>query len=443
MNEDRPQTKIAFYRVRMMLAQMVLVPVAASSMLLLPLQFGSGIVAVLYGAVIWREQRLGVTSPISYALLFICLVVLGSQTLFKMEEYAPYVPSFFFSILFITGATLALLGRPATVFYGDAQSLIELHWRTSLAWVAVYALGLALGLILLASPQWYWLIPLVPLCGVAITMWLQYVDMGPAWRRSKSFQLGHYIFEQLPSTRDGLRAFYEHFIRESMTSIHQGIRPGQDSHKELVALKMELDTTAWPSTLFFAAYADGEIIGTISCVLKTPAVSLGFENRHTDRQFNLANLEKFGKILEIGRLSISPKHRFGQDVIQGLMRCVIEYALETDAIFLVAHSYVSGLPIFQKIGFQMVTDKVSYQVGLGTAGYPLVFNLARRVLCEPQESVSNRVSNILSPYLTERYFKRQTLYSLFTKQSAWTLCNDEIIQLILSASPFSSRPLET
>lgn len=437
MSDISSRPIVTFYRVRMMLAQMVMVVLATAFMLFLPLQISAGGLTLIYGAMIWGERHLGVTSPISIALLFASLAIFASQTLFGMEEYALYVSPFFFGVLFAVSAILLLARRPATLFYGGAQGVIELHWRTSSVWVVVYALGLGLGLVLPYYPEGYWLMPLLPLAGVGITLWLQFVDMGAAWRRPRSFNQGNYRLEQLPSTREGLRGFYEHFIREAMPSIRQGSRQEHDAYEDLVALKMESDAGSWSRILFFAAYADGEMIGTISCMLKTSSGTLGFETGHSN-PLSLTKLQKYGKVIEVGRFSIAPKHRFGQDVIQGLMRCAIEYAFETDAAFLVAQSYLSAFPIYQKIGFQKVDDRVSHQLGLGVAIYPVFFNLARRVTCESPAGVTNRLSSVLSPYRAERYFKRQSLRSLFVRKPAWALSDREIAQLILSAP--SSAP---
>jgi hypothetical protein len=305
--------------------------------------------------------------------------------------------------------------------------------------VLCYCIGIAVSAFIIFYPQYFWLLPLVPIVGVCVTLWLQLVDMGPAWRRPKAFTFGQFEFCQLSQKDNALIPFYEHFIREALPSIRQGIRPGDDSFDALVKLKMECDQGSWGETLFFTASVDGEVIGTISCMLKTSSNSLGFESGHS-RQLDLTALRRFGKVVEVGRFSISPKHRFGQDVIQGLLRCAVEYAFETDAAFLVSQSYLSACPIYQKIGFRKLDETISYQKVLGVAIYPMVFNLARRVVCESHSEVTNRLSDVLSPYRGERYFKRKSIAAMFRQMPAWAL-TDEKIAALISESPQSRSDL--
>lgn len=429
----------AYYRVRLMLVQMMMVVLAPAVMLLLPVQVSSGVLCLSYVVIMWREHRWGVFSPVTGTLLGASLSIFLSYAFLDLSPYEPYVPTYFFGALLLVAAGCLLRGRPATSCYGAAQGSRVLHWRTSSLWAAVYGAGVVLSLVIARDPSWFWVLPLVPVAGMIGTLWLQLVDMGPAWRRPKTFTLGGYRFEQLPSTHESLQSFYEHFIREALPSIRQGIRSERDSYEDLVSLKMAIDKPSWGQTLFFAALVDGEIVGTISCLLRTSRNTLGFETGHSS-PLDLSRLRKFGKVIEVGRFSISPKHRFGQDVIQGLLRCAVEYAFETDAVFLVSQSYLSAVPIYHKIGFRQISDSVSHQLELGVAISPMVFNLARRVVCESQAHVTNRLSDVLSPYRGERYFKRMSIRSLWQRTPAWSI-SDQAIAGAIAAAPSNASSL--
>jgi hypothetical protein len=419
----------AYARVRMMLVQMGMVVLTMFVMLLIPMPYSLALLSLLYWAVVALERRMGVISPISHALLLACLVLFLAHVSFETESWEPYVPGILFSVLALVGGVCLLRRCPATLCYGGQHGALALHWRTSSLWFGIYCLGMFFSGLIVHHPQFFWILPLLPLTGVCCTLWLQLVDMGRAWRRPTQFSLGSFTFTQLQPVQGELQPFYEHFIREALPSIRQGIRPGDDTFESLVKLKIECDQPTWGETLFFTAVAEGEVIGTISCMLKTDTNSLGFETGHT-HLLKLDSLRSFGKVIEVGRFSISPKHRFGQDVIQGLLRCAVEYAFETDAAFLVSQSYLTACPIYQKIGFIKVNEQISHQKVLGVAIYPMVFNLARRVICESHAEVTNRLSNVLSPYRGERYFKRLSITSLFRRTPVWALDDDEVISMI-------------
>ncbi len=345
--------------------------------------------------------------------------------------YGIYVPAAYFGLLFAVGAACMLRGHPASLYYSGGYGCMPLHWRTSGAWVLVAAAGLTAGLLLPLRPGLFWLLPALSVAGVLATLWLQLVNMGVARRRQQGFCFGGFRFEEVPPLREALVPFYSHYVREATHSLKQGRNARSVSFQELLQLKMDSDASSWPRIRFFVAREGEEIVGTISCTMKTGGVPLGVESA-VDAPISLAHLEAYGRVMQVARFTINARYRFRQEVFRGLLRSVIEYALENDVAFLVTQAYESVGPIYSKIGFCKIRQQVVHVNDTGAPVVLMAFNLAKRVVCDSvQTDASFRLEGALSPYLSERYFKRQSLRSLFVSRPAWAIPDDALPQLCL------------
>jgi predicted GNAT family N-acyltransferase len=433
-NQQKLRPTESFYRVRLLFLQLATMVLATAIMYLLPLSVSFYFLVLLYGFVICTERRFKVWSPISLALFMVSIALCVGQSTLDEAGYEIYSPVILFGILFLVGAALLMLGRPATSFYGGELGLPELHWKTSMLWVGLYASAGFAGWMMVRYPFFYWLLPALMLAGAVVTLKWQLFDMGSAWRRSVFFTLGRYQFVQIANDSPQLLLFYEHFVREAMPAIKAGIGPKNLSCEQLVDLKMAEDAAGLNQTTFFLAFQDTKVVGTISCMTDGASKRLSFENGHSS-PIDLQQLRNYGRVVEIGRFSISKDHRLGQDVIQGLMRCAVEFSLEKDASFLVTQSYLAARPIYRKIGFQALDEKIVHQRGIGTAVQLLFFNLTRRLICDDElKPVAGKLQSILSPYLAERYFKRQALRALFYPRQAWQLSDSALSALVMQAA---------
>ena len=422
---------VPYFRAQLLLVQMATVAVATLTMYLLPFFLGTGLLTALYGAIVWLEHRRGVYSPISLALLLLSATLLLNHGTLEQSGYAIYAPVMFFGVLFVVGGALLLLRRPATTFHGGKFGLSALHWRTSALWVGIYAICAGMSWVVAGHhPELFWMPPLLAIGGVALTLRLQLVDMGAAWRRPRSFTRGEFSFHQVPSDREHLLPFYRHFVREAMPAVRLGVGPRDESFERVLDIKMANDEPGWPGVAFFMAYRGETVVGTISCVADRSGRDLPFEKEHSS-PISLTRLRDYGRVVEVGRFSIAKDHRCGQDVIQGLFRCATEYALEHDAAFLVAQSYQAALPIYRKIGFTALSDQVVHQNGIGVGVVLAAFNLARRAICEVDaQQLAERMRGNMNAYLAERYVKRQALRGVFRQAQAWRLSDADLLDLV-------------
>jgi len=424
----------SFFRVRLLYLQLVAMVISTAAMYLLPLSLSSTFLISLYAAIVWIEYRHDVCSPISFTLLTMSIVLFFGHNFLERAGYEAYSPVILFGCLFLVGSTLLIIGRPATSFYGGKNSLRALHRKTSLLWDILYALAIIAGLATLRYPIWFWVIPGLMLAGALVTLRLQLFSMGSAWRRPGSFTLGSYRFDQIPKDRAHLLAFYKHWVLEVLPSIRAGVGPKKKSYDQFVDLKMAEDSGTWNRTTFFLAYHGDEVVGTICCVVDCSSMPLPVETGHSE-PIDLQQVRGYGKVVEVSRFSISKDHRFGQDLIQGLLCCVVEFSFEMDAAFLIIQSHLSALPIYRKIGFHALSEKIVYQNAIGAAVQLLGFNLARRVICGDKTQIIGKLQGILTPYLCERYLKRQAFRSLFRKKQAWRLSDEELSTLTLHVTP--------
>lgn len=428
----------SFYRVRLLFLQLVTIVLATATLYLLPASISFYVLIFLYGVVVWSERQYQVWSPISLTLLTMSIVLNMAQGTLEEAGYEIYSPLILFGSLFLVGATLMLMGRPASSFYGSRMGMPALHRKTSLLWVVLYASAGLAAWLGARYPSLFLVLPALMLTGAVITLKWQLVDMGAAWRRPVVFHLGRYRFEQIANDSLQISLFYQHFVREAMPAIKAGNGPKNLSYEQFVDLKMSEDAAGFKRTTFFLAFQDEKVVGTISCMTSGPSQALSFESGHSS-PIDLQRIREYGKVIEIGRFSISKDHRLGQDVIQGLMRCAIDFSIEEEASFLVTQSYLTALPIYRKIGFQALDGKIVHQKAVGVAVQLLIFNLGRRLICDVEvKPVVGKLEHILTPYLAERYFKRQALRSLFYSRQAWQLSDSALSDLVMQAAPQGS-----
>lgn len=434
LKDQQHRPSLSFYRVRLLFLQLLAMVLATAVMYLLPLSLSFYFLIFLYGCVVWCERRYQVWSPVSLSLLTLSIALCLGQGVLEEAGVEIYTPVILFGSLFLVGATLAVLGRPATSFYGGELGLPALHWKTSLLWVALYASAGLAGWMTARYPVFFWATPALLLAGAMLTLKWQLFDMGSAWRRPVSFHLGRYRFQQIANDSSQLAQFYQHFVREAMPAIKAGNGPKNLNLEQLVELKMAEDADGLKRTTFFLAFQDNKVVGTISCMTDGPSQALSFESGHS-APIDLQSIRGYGKVIEIGRFSISKEHRLGQDVIKGLMRCAIEFSLDKDASFLVTQSYPSVRSIYRKLGFQALDEKIVHQKAVGAAVQLLIFNLARRLICDDDfKTIAGNIQSILTPYLAERFFKRQAWRSLFLNKQAWQLSDVALSALVIQAA---------
>lgn len=419
-----------FFRVQLLLVQMAAIVAVTSMMYVLPFSLSIVLLVMIYGGIVTMELWRGVRSPVSITLLFISIVFLGLGRVFTDELLQTIFPVVLFFSLCAVSAGFLAAGRPVTSFYGSKDAFLTLHWRTSALWLVVYAASLLGAWISLSSPALFWLVPCVSGVGVALTFWWQLVDMGPAWRRARCFYVGNYRFEQVTANQQNLLPFYRHFLREALPAVRQGTDDPTLSGEALLERAMTLYADSWHKATFFLAWQDNEVVGTIYCVAGNH-LPLGFEDAYAP-PFSLQTLRQYGRVVDINFFSIAKQHRFGQDLIQGLLRCAIEFAMENDACFLITQAYESALPVYKKIGFITLSDQI-VQTRLGVPAALIGYNLARRAVCKTeQQEVSSKLQEVMSPYVMERYFKRQVIRTLLGRKQAWQLSDQDMLRLLWS-----------
>lgn len=422
-----------FYSVRVMMAQMLVVMLVAFSMFWLPLSESSVLLVVLYGVLLLAERRMSIRSPQTLGIFLLSTSLLLLERTVGLGVYEIYMPAAYFGMLFLIGMVCMVRGHPLSLYYSYGNGLLPLHWWTSGVWVSIYAVGLTVGLLLPLNPGLFLLVPALPVAGAVLTLWLQLVSMGPLWRRPKTMHLGAFRFEEVPPHPAALKPFYTHFVREATHTMRQAEEMQGLSLEQMVEAKMQSDAPVWPGTRFFAAYEGEEMVGTVSCGLKSSKVALGVETTVHD-PLSLDQLQQYGGIVEIGRFSICSRHRLQRELIQGLFRCSIEFALERDIAFLVIQAFPPVVSIYSKIGFQKISGEMIRQRGVGTRVMLMVYNLAKVAVCGLQDAREDFRRDTTKSYFGERYFKRQSLLSLFRSKPAWAIPDNALSQLCRSES---------
>lgn len=419
-------------RARLFLVNMAAAAVMITVAHLLRIGLSAPALAFGYGLLIVAERRQGVLSPLSVALALTGVALMATAPLLEPQGWDLLAPMAVFGVLFAVGVTCLALGRPMTTFIASAGlGTPALHWMTSGLWTAVYGLGLLFAWLTPTRPLLLFAAPLLIWLAVAATLYLHLVDMGPAFRRPRSFTGGRFRWREGDQPED-IQAFYWNFMREAMPSVKAGNGPRTATHEEMVTRRMELDRDQWPRTRFFLATMGEDVVGTIACIDDDPRTPFPAEVNH-EQPFSLDGLRRHGRIVEFGRFSIAKQHRFGQELISGLFRCVIERAMECDAAFVVALAYEPAWPIYRKIGFVPLTERPVHQRATGVAAYPAVLNLSRKVVLA--KDGERRLVEGMGTYIPERYMKRCALKQILRRRPAWTLSDEEMKSVILAIRP--------
>lgn len=424
---EQDQAGAGFVGAGLFLLNMSSVPVLVSIAFLLPSQISAPLLLLGYGSIAMTERRQGVSSPISLTMALVALTLIVASWVPGFDQWMALTPVVVFAGLFAIGSVCLLLGRPMTTFIAGNRGLKALHWVTSGLWTAIYGIAMVTSAFALYQPVLYPLPLLLVYAGVALTLYLHLRRFHSRFERAKSFELGRFTFHQC--TGDELPAFYRHFVCEALPNIRAGSGPREESLERLIALKTETDQSSWSRTTFFLASEGDRIIGTIACVIDDPVAGLGVETDH-NRPFGLDRMRAVGRIVEIGKFSISKEHRWGQDVIRGLFRCAIEYAMEKGATFLTTQAFNTALPMYRKIGFVPLLDRPVPQKGTGIAIVPAILNLQRKAAAMSRSDEGKQLRENLTPYVPERYAKRSVLTSLFSRRPAWRMTDAELLALI-------------
>nr|VFK63153.1 MAG: hypothetical protein BECKUNK1418G_GA0071005_103016 [Candidatus Kentron sp. UNK]VFK71375.1 MAG: hypothetical protein BECKUNK1418H_GA0071006_10635 [Candidatus Kentron sp. UNK] len=388
-----------------------------SGFLLAPLPvallLGVGIYALLGIA----ELSQGIVSPITQTSLF--LFVLSALAFFfgsGSEAWIPYMGSLFLGALFIVSAGFLAAGRPFTVFYSADRGHRVKHWVVSGLWTLAYFTGSLLAFLLMPDVSFVYA-PMLILVGAAVlTLVFNLLWFGAATRHTKAFEYKGFRFAEIGNTPELLTQFYNLAAKEFWPSVRYSSECSVHSLAELRERLQAIDQPYENRILRFMAWMNTKPIGIICCIFDDSRVGLPVEK---EASLRIDELRRAGKVMEIGKFAIASGYRAHQSLFLGLLRCVIDVALEHQVSFVISDSYVSQTELYRKIGFSDLAYE-PFRDANGAECVMLALNLSMAVVYESNRKASttmNELTNLpmgkLTPlsnnHLAERCYHRLVL----------------------------------
>lgn len=382
---------------------LILIAVAAAAGAL-PL----GLTCIVLALVAWvLETRQSIRDPGNWVLLACGPVLLVLNFMFvplngtALDHVAalPLIALFGFYSLY------SVFRQPFAFLYAKVQHVPRLRHHHSHWWLAVLSVAALLSLILSPTLQ-IWAIAGVALIGFIGHAWLQLVGAGSAWKPVTERKVGEFEFRRIPTTPEDLKPLYELYVTELMPSLQEGAKFVPTSVEKLVEEKMRADMPFWPQIAFFAAYHNGQLIGTKSCQFDSPGCKLPFEHGHT-QPLSLNRLREIGNIVELGKFCVAEQYRMSPEVFGGLLICTTELAMSRDTTFIVLQSVLRSARIYGKMGFTTMTKEPVANLEHGVK----VQLLAKNITAEGQSDnpLMANVQEHFSQYILCRFVWRQIL----------------------------------
>jgi len=404
VHDDGPFLRAA---VRLMLFGLAVMVLALFCLYFAPLQIAPFISLGLYSVLWGKERQLGVFSPVTRFMTAFYAVLSLARVFAADIAWSAYAAPMVYLFLAVLVFGLLAVGRPFTMYYSKGAGFYPLHRKMSLMWGSLHALAGISSIVLMPS-LWFLLVPMVlMLAGAVGTIWLNFISMGRAYGRQKSFTNGRFRFEQV--CNDAQRDQFYSTIAEAY---HADLQRAAGPRRRIDTATIEAehrtsDAQRKGYTVPFLVYEGTRPIGGICMFLDHPQNGLPIES---EASISVDQYRKKGRVVEMGRLGIHQRYRLERSVLTGLFKCVVEAAAERRAHTIMNDSFSFQVKLYSKIGFNPISE-APYRCGdQGSTGYglmaqPMAMDLAKMVRLDQTSTTSSEVRDVLQPYVIERFFK--------------------------------------
>ena len=393
--------------VRLMLISLTVMMAAIVALYFTPLAVAPLVAASLYAGLWAYERRVGVASPITRVMtVFYLLFALALHWGDDPSWVAWFSPTVYWTLATLIFALL-LAGRPFTALYAANAGFPPLHRATSLMWGGLHlAAGLA-ALLLIPGPGFLY-VPLgLMALGAFVTLWLNFVSMGPARGRRSRFELEGYSFREAVS-REDREAFHNVIAEAYRADLQSALGPRRKIDTATIIREHRAANDKWEGDFLpFLAFADGRPVGGVGIFFDHKRRGLPIEG---EAQIDLSPWRRAGAVAEVGRLGLLRRYRISPALLKGLFKCVVEAAAERRVHFIFNDSFKFQAAMYEKLGFKALRDKpyvskAEHSTGYGLEVLPMMMDLAGMVRMGAPSGMAADVYGVLAPYVMERFFK--------------------------------------
>lgn len=255
---------------------------------------------------------------------------------------------------------------------------------------------------------------------------------GSLYRRARVFTLERFTFREIDGD-DGPAV--EQFVSRYADEIADAVARDRRAHKafgkcEIFEEALRKERAATAQVIYFSAYDGDKVVGGVSVALDRAHSRLPLEEM---TGLTLGPVRRFGRVMEVRRLSVDGNYRFQQEVIRGLFRCVIEVALEKDMDFMVDLAFHFAAPLLEKAGFERIQAGQRELFEFGSPLRFVILNLAAREFAAHQLIGKQRITRYtVNQSLRYRYYRRALLRHVLRPASerAWLITGSRIQYLL-------------
>ena len=400
--------------VKLMLVSLGVMLTAIFTLYFAPLGVAPFVAASLYAGLWAYERHLGAASPITRIMtvfhLTCAFVAFGAEDPSWMIWIAPTV---YWTLAALILSLLAL-NRPFTAMNAGDIGFRPLHRLLSSTWGALHlAAGLA-ALVLVPSPAFLYVPLSLMVVGALVTIWLNFVSMGPAWERPAGFELEGYSFREA-KTDSERETFYDVIAEAYRADLQSALGMHRKIDASEIAREHRASGGKWQDAFVpFLAYAGDRPVGGIGIFFDCGRRGLPIEG---EAQIDLGPWRRMGRVAEVGRLGVLRRHRLSPVLLKGLFKCVIDAAAERRVHFLFNDSFEFQARMYEKLGFKAFRDepyvsRAEHSTGYGLEVLPMMMDLAAIVRGGTPGAIATDLVGHLAPYVMERYFKHLVIHDM-------------------------------
>jgi len=422
MTDDGFVLREEFYFARYRLGTVVLTPVVALFMFMVPPIFANVVLVLVNLYALRVEQRYNYVNPITYTLIALGVGLLAVQVFLPTLYDAYFFATFVFCALFAMAAGLALIGQPFTNFRDPHGGRKDIHWLTTGNWMLVYLICAVICFYIPTNLELYFLPPVFVAMGAAMTLWFQlcYGHGKDAARVGTTNPLA----QAFPLDRTSVREIYGFFAEGLMQSRRRSRGRTHRTVEELVDFQLGTLTDEHLAALrYYVARDEKGIKGCISA-------GHGVNGRLTVEElyptvFDLKPLKSYGKIIEFDNFAIRNDARRAKDLPLALLTTVIDYAVSVDAKLVIIEALPESEPLYRKLGCEELYGEYLLSPE-GFSNKVMFMNLERVMLKDPEGDEYDEYNELLNIGAIERYTKRRAFASLFALRSMFELSAEDI-----------------
>lgn len=336
------------------------------------------------------------------------------------SPFGPAMLAVSLGIVFLFYLLYSIKVQPFANLYAKVEGVPALREQHTWLWLVTLG-GLLIASAVLSAEFTRWIALCLALSAPAAHVYLQYFARGKHWHPSSSRQLSDFRFVRVPGDAEHLKPIYELFVKELVPILGPEII-GTRSEADIVASKMKADVASWKHTVFFAAYHQERMIGTMACQFDQRDDRLPFE-KTTLFQANLDGIRDIGGVSEFGKFCVEEDYRLNPEIFAGLLLCATEEILTRHIPFIVVQAVLKTARIYTKMGFTQLTKEPAAHFENGLKVHLLVKNLA--VDDQTPNRLTGNLEEHFSPYVIYRFVWRQILGTVIAtalgKKSAATV----------------------